>query len=103
MHPSQGSCVSKLSRCGAVRIFNAADEPSAGIVRVETLSLWRRANCQARRGTFSLFAACGSAGAWSVLRILFGINDLLVVFGVRERWRVESPTNSVWNRRLSCC
>ena len=44
MNPLRGSCVSKRSRCGAVRICLERGEPSAGIVRVEALSLWRRAN-----------------------------------------------------------
>ena len=35
--------MSKRSRCGAVRICLEPDEPSAEIVRVEALSLWRRA------------------------------------------------------------
>ena len=47
----RGSCVSNCTRCGAVRIFNMVSEPSAGIVRVETLSLWPRANFQRRRRT----------------------------------------------------
>ena len=38
------SCVSKRSRPGAVRICLQLGEPSAEIVRVETLSLWRGAN-----------------------------------------------------------
>ena len=66
-NPLRGSCVSDRSRCGAVRISKLADEPSAGIVRVgalslwrrpsaeivrlESLSLWRRANLKARRRT----------------------------------------------------
>ena len=44
MNPLRGSCVSKRSRCGAVRICLDLGEPSAEIVRVEALSLWRRAN-----------------------------------------------------------
>ena len=40
--------MSKRSRCGAVRICLEPDEPSAGIVRVEALSLWRRANLSFR-------------------------------------------------------
>ena len=40
----KGGMVSKRSLCGAVRICLEPDEPSAGIVRVEALSLWRRAN-----------------------------------------------------------
>ena len=43
MNPLRGSCVSDRSRCGAVRICLEPDEPSAEIVRVEALSLWRRA------------------------------------------------------------
>ena len=35
--------MSKRSRCGAVRILLSLCEPSAEIVRVEALSLWRRA------------------------------------------------------------
>ena len=34
---------SKRSRCGAVRILLNLGEPSAEIVRVKALSLWRRA------------------------------------------------------------
>ena len=41
--PLRGSCVSKRSRCGAVRICPSLGEPSAEIARVEALSLWRRA------------------------------------------------------------
>ena len=41
--PLRGSCASKRSRCGAVRICLSVGEPSAEIVRVEALSLWRRA------------------------------------------------------------
>ena len=36
---------------------------------------------------FYWFWAGGSAGAWSVLRLLFGINDPLLVFGGWRRWR----------------
>ena len=75
MHPSSGIVLSKCSRCGASRIFKLAGEPSAGIVRVETLSLWRRENSQACSRTLSLFSARGSAGAWSVLGIQFGIDS----------------------------
>ena len=45
----------------------------------------------------------GSAGAWSVLKIVIGINDPLAVLGAWQRWRVERPENSAWNRRPSCC
>ena len=40
----QGSGVSERSRCGAVRILELADEPSTGIGRVGSLSLWCPAN-----------------------------------------------------------
>ena len=43
----------------------------------------------------------GGAGAWSVLRILLVIDDRLVDFGGRRRCRVERPENSVRNRRPS--
>ena len=43
MNPLRRSCVSKRSRRGAVRILLNLGEPSAEIVRVEALSLWRRA------------------------------------------------------------
>ena len=43
-NPLRRSCVSKRSRCGAVRICLERGEPSAEIVRVEALSLRRRAN-----------------------------------------------------------
>ena len=39
-----GECVSKRSRCGSVRICLGLGQPSAEIVRVEALSLRRRAN-----------------------------------------------------------
>ena len=39
--PLRRSCASKRSRCGAVRICLSLGEPSAEIVRVEALSLWR--------------------------------------------------------------
>ena len=58
MNPLRGSCVSGRSRCGAVRIFYVAREPSAEIVRVESLSLWRRANLKARGRTLCGDCAC---------------------------------------------
>ena len=42
--PLRRSCVPKRSRCGAVRVRLSLGEPSAEIVRVEALSLWRRAS-----------------------------------------------------------
>ena len=53
--------------------------------------------------TLSLFWAHGSAGAWSVLKIVTGIDDPLAVCCGRQRVRVERPENSVWNRRPSRC
>ena len=41
--PPRRSCASKRSRCGAVQICLSLGEASAEIVRVEALSLWRRA------------------------------------------------------------
>ena len=57
-NPLRGSCVSERSRCGAVRTFYVADEPSAGIVRVGALSLWRRANLHVGRQTLCGDRAC---------------------------------------------
>ena len=54
-NPLRVSCVLKCCRCGAVRILN---EPSAGFVRVETLSLWRHANLKRRLRTLCGFRAC---------------------------------------------
>ena len=53
-NPLRRSCVSKRSRCGAVRICLDLGEPSAEILRVEALSLWRRANL-----SWSRRALCG--------------------------------------------
>ena len=46
-----------------------------------------------RSTTLSWFSAPRGAGAWSVLRILFAIDNPLVVFGPSRRWRVERPSN----------
>ena len=53
-NPLRRSCVSKRSRCGAVRICLDLGEPSAEILRVEALSLWCRANL-----SWSRRALCG--------------------------------------------
>ena len=78
------SCASERYRCGAMRIFNVVCQPSAGIVRieslslcdtmrilnvvcqlsagivrVETLALWRLANFQRPRRTLCGDRACG--------------------------------------------
>ena len=60
-NPLRGSCVSERSRCGDVPISKLADEPSAGIVRVGALSLWRRANFLRGRRTLCGYRACRSA------------------------------------------
>ena len=64
MNPLRGSCVLERSRCGAVRIFYVADKPSAGIVRVGSLSLRRRANFKAGQRTL-----CGDRACWSALAV----------------------------------
>ena len=51
--------------------------------------------------SLSLILAGGSAGAWCVLRIMFGIDDSLADFGGWQRWRVVRPENHVWYERLS--
>ena len=51
--------------------------------------------------TLSLFLVGGGASAWSVLIILVGIEDPLVILGVWERWRVERPQNSFRSRQPS--
>ena len=85
----QVSCVSKRSHCGAMRIFHFVRERSAGFVRVDTLSLWRRVNFQRALRTLSQFSAGACAGAWSVLRIRFGIDLPLAVFRGWQRCHVE--------------
>ena len=49
VNPLRRSCVSKRSRCGAVRICLELGAPSAEIVRVEALSLSCRANLSCSR------------------------------------------------------
>ena len=44
MNPLRGLRVPQRPRCDAVRILKLPDEPSAGILRAQALSLWRRAN-----------------------------------------------------------
>ena len=62
MHPSAG-CV----RVEALSLWRRADfgarrgEPSAGIVRVDVLSLWRRANFRVRRLYLCGDRACRNA------------------------------------------
>ena len=59
------------SCCGAVRFFYMADELSAEIVRVESLSLWRRANFNARRRTL-----CGDCACRIALAVVFAKNQV---------------------------
>ena len=65
--------VSKRSRCGAVRICLSLGEPSAEIVRVEALSLWRRAIfILARETAFgSCLVVCAPAFAIPRSRVRF--------------------------------
>ena len=65
-NPLRRLCVLNRSRCGAVRISKLVDEPSAEIVRVGALSLWRRANFKARRRTLCGDCACRIALALAV-------------------------------------
>ena len=60
-NPLRESCVSDRSRCSAVRICTLADKPFAGILRVESFSLWRRANLHAGRRTLCGDRICRSA------------------------------------------
>ena len=54
-------CVSKHTHGCAVRTINVVGEPSAGFVRVETLSLWRGASFQRLRGScVSKRSPCGA-------------------------------------------
>ena len=73
--PVRRSCAAKRSRCGAVRMRFSLGEPSAEIVRVEALSLWRRAFSGSRNGLWKLSrglracfrnpAVAGSIPPWS--------------------------------------
>ena len=56
--------VSKRSRCGAVRICPTRGEPVAEILRIEALSLWRRANSSCSRQTL-----CGDPARRSALAV----------------------------------
>ena len=58
MNPLRGSGVSERSRCGAVRNCELNDAPSAGIERVESLSLWCRAKLRTERCTLCGDRAC---------------------------------------------
>ena len=52
---------------------------------------------------FSLLSAGGSAGAWSVLKILLGVDDYFAVVGGWQHWCIERPENSACNQRPSRC
>ena len=67
--PLRRSAWSKRSRCGAVRICKAPDEPSAGIVRVEALSLWRRAKMLLANWSLEVVAWVARLLALSELRL----------------------------------
>ena len=71
--------------------------PSVGIVRVETLSLRRRANFQAPRRTLCVDRVCRQALAEALCEFSSLPASPLAVFSVWERWCVERPENSVWN------
>ena len=71
-NPLRRSCVSKHSRCGAVRILLSLGKPSAEIVRVEALSLWRRAIFVAREMAFgSCLVVCAPTFAIPRSRVPF--------------------------------
>ena len=67
--------------------------PCRGFRPLAALSRGASSKFCSRSTTFSWFSAPRGAGAWSVLRILFAIDDLLVVFGPSWRLRVERPSN----------
>ena len=87
MNPLRGSRVSKRSRCGAVRICFRLDEPSAGIVRVEALSLWRRANLLSARCTLCGDRACRGALAVAPCEFAFSSMNRLRGSRVSKRSR----------------
>ena len=60
-NPLRVSCMSKGSRCGALRISTSSGKPSAGFARVEALSLWRPSNFNVVRQTLCGFRACRRA------------------------------------------
>ena len=62
--PLRRSCASKRFHCGAVRICLSLGEPSAEIVHVEALSLWRRAFFSLRT-CFRNPTVAGSIPPWS--------------------------------------
>ena len=104
MNPLRGSCVSERSRCGAVRIFHVADEPSAEIMRVGSLLLWRRANFLRRRRTLYGDRACRialwrRANLHACRRTLCGDYASRIALAVAPCKFSTSPTNPL---RGSC-
>ena len=104
MNLLRGLCVSERSRCGAVRISKLAGEPSAEIVRVGSLSLWRRANYLRGRRTLCRDCACRIALAVAPCEFLRGRRTLCgdcacrIALAVAPREFQSSPTNPL--RRL---
>ena len=99
MNPLRGSCMSERSRCGAVRIGNFADEPFAGIVCVESLSLWRRASLQLRRQPSAEIVRVESLSLWRRAKLqlrprtLCGDCACRVALAVAPCEFATSPTN----------
>ena len=65
------------------RIFEANDDPLA-VLGIGALARAAPSKFSMRISTLSTLAVLAgrSAGSWSILRILLGIDDLLVVFGL---------------------
>ena len=82
-------------------------------MRVETLSLWRRANFQVRRRTLCGDRACRNALALAPCEFSRSPANLLRGWCVLKRscramrifnvWRVKHPEDFVWNRQASRC
>ena len=83
--PQNSVCDRRLSR---------GFRPFAALVRGASSEFCSRST------TLSWFLAVCGAGAWSVLRILFAIDNPLVVFSRLRCWRAERPQNSVRDRRV---
>ena len=89
-NPLRRSCVSKRSRCGAVRICLDLGEPSAEIVRVEALSLWRRANLSWPWRTLCGDRACRSALAVAPCEFVLTLANPLRRSCVSKRSRCDA-------------
>ena len=92
-NPMRRSCVSKRSRCGAVRICPDPGEPSAEIVRVEALSLWRHANLSA---CVSKRSRCGA------VRICLDLGEPSAEIVRVEALSLWRRANLFWPRRTLC-